>query len=79
MIILLLIFVILVLVGGLAAVLGFLLVRRSRSVVNLADVSDLREEVARLGEEVERLREEVAQSKKGRVAASGGSTDIEGA
>ena len=73
---LLIIFVILLLVGGLAAVLGFLLIRRSKSAVNLADMADLREEVARLGEEVERLREEVKQSKKGRAAASGGSTDI---
>ena len=38
---LLIIFVILLLVGGLAAVLGFLLIRRSGSAVNLADVTDL--------------------------------------
>ena len=75
---LLLIFVILLLVGGLAAVLGFLLIRRSRNAPNLANVADLREQVARLGEEVERLREQVEQSNKGRGAPSGGSTDIKG-
>jgi uncharacterized protein YlxW (UPF0749 family) len=69
------------LLGGLTALVVWLIIRasknkanRSGSTSNSSELTYLRQEVARLNKEVERLREDVEQLKNGPKAT--GSTDI---